>query len=106
MILSPLLVLQNVDIYYLQLASFSRWELELAYSIYRCGSSYTSFPQTYIVTSIQSTIQIRNKTEGAEPPQAPYYIPYLGNSISFLLNRMNYVQHLTYVILSLYDRLN
>lgn len=39
---------------------------------------------TYLVTSLISSIAIRRKKNGKEPPQMPYWVPFLGNLIPFL----------------------
>ena len=43
-----------------------------------------TFPITYLMTSLKSSIAIREKRLWREPPIMPYWIPYLGNLLPLL----------------------
>ena len=40
-------------------------------------------PLTYTYTTAQSHFSRRSEKDGAEPPQVPYLVPFLGNTYAF-----------------------
>lgn len=49
---------------------------------------------TYTITSIQSAINLRSN-KVSEPPIVPYFIPFLGNLLPFLLSPSNFTSSIT-----------
>ena len=41
------------------------------------------FLSTYAVTTLNSALALQSRKDGREPPGVPYFIPFIGNSISF-----------------------
>lgn len=56
-----------------------------------------TFVLTYMITFIKSSIRLRSKKYGREPPMAPYWIPFLGNLLSFAWDPFTYCVETTCV---------
>lgn len=53
---------------------------------------------TYVVTSLQSVLAMNSaKQHGKRPPTVPYWIPFLGNVISFFWNGPRLTAQVVYV---------
>ena len=44
------------------------------------------FPITYFLTSLQARFAIQNTTAGRRPPTAPYWVPFFGHLVPFLVD--------------------
>jgi hypothetical protein len=53
---------------------------------------------TFFATSISAIYARRRKMPG-EAPVVPYVIPYLGSTLSFALNPLSFVRHISQVFL-------
>lgn len=49
-----------------------------------------TFLFTYTVTLLKSSIAIRSKRNGREPPMVPYWIPFMGNLLPFISDPYKY----------------
>lgn len=49
-----------------------------------------TFLLTYTITFLKSSIGLRSKKHGREPPMAPYWIPFLGNLLPFIWDPFTY----------------
>lgn len=52
------------------------------------------FVLTYAYTSSRSKIEERHDGVGSPPPEAPYWIPFLGNALAFSGDTEGYIQGL------------
>jgi hypothetical protein len=52
------------------------------------------FVLTYAYTSSRSKVEERHDGMGSPPPEAPYWIPFLGNALSFSSDTAGYIQGL------------
>lgn len=69
--------------------SLTHWKLcVLSVFIFVC-------PVTFLVTNVISYIGLNDSKDGREPPLHPYWIPFLGNWISFLLTRKTFVENVS-----------
>ena len=62
----------------LQLASRGHWGVMLAASL------LLTFLLTYITTFLRSSISIKRRKVGGQPPIIPYWIPFIGNLIPYI----------------------
>lgn len=53
------------------------------------------FLSTYVTTTIKSMIALRSRKAEKEPPIFPYFLPLLGNSISFARDPAGFVASIT-----------
>jgi ABC-type anion transport system duplicated permease subunit len=54
-----------------------------------------TFLLTYTITFLKSSMGLRSKKNGREPPMAPYWIPFLGNLLPFLRDPFTYCAETT-----------
>ncbi len=53
------------------------------------------FLSTYAFTAVEAAIALRSRKRGRELPVIPYYLPILGNSVSFAWNPAGFVDSIT-----------
>lgn len=54
-----------------------------------------TFLLTYIITLLKSSMGLRSKKHGREPPLAPYWIPFFGNLLPFIWDPFTYCAETT-----------
>lgn len=52
---------------------------------------------TYLISTIQGAVTVRNKRHGSRPPKLPYAIPLLGHLPEFLKDTLKFLARATYV---------
>lgn len=52
---------------------------------------------TYLISTIQGAVTVRNRRHGSRPPKLPYAIPLLGHLPEFLKDTMKFLARATYV---------
>ena len=63
-----------------------------------------TFLLTYTYTHLKSSMGLKSKKDGREPPIVPYWIPFLGNLIPFIRDPFTYCADITFVF-HLYTRI-
>jgi hypothetical protein len=56
-----------------------------------------TFLLTYTITLLKSSMGLRSKKHGREPPMVPYWIPFLGNLLPFVWDPFTYCAETTWV---------
>jgi hypothetical protein len=52
---------------------------------------------TYLISTVQGAITVRNKHHGSRPPKLPYTFPLLGHLPEFLKDTLKFLARATYV---------
>ena len=53
------------------------------------------FLSTYVITTVISAFALRSKKDGRDPPVVPYFIPFLGNSLSVAWDMPGFIATIT-----------
>ena len=67
----------------------SGWPMAIALTL------LSIFTSTYVVTTVKSLFTLKSTTDGKEPPVVPYFLPYIGNTISFARDPASFVTSVT-----------